>query len=542
MSKMASYLQYQTDKGLWRYRRPVPPECQAVLGKKIILQALGTRSEPEAKKLAVPLILRDSQLFADIASGDYPSLQDEAVEMIAYRWMQQASFPDYLPGENPSGAGFADQDALERSLRAFLVQNHPAIRLDGKAYPRILREAVQQHHEVFKDFTIAQQRRDDLTDRLRIELAARQHQPESVLAALAPRQTPIALQPQQDALREESALPIKGVVLDEFLRLFKFIDADGEDTKTCGDYRRTFDRFEKEIGIKSVRDVSTMDIEKFYQCLLKTPADRGTREFIAPATVERSISNLRKFFSWAVSRHLTSDNPLRKLVIEQPNEDDDDDEASRNPFTKAELTKIFEAPLYRGCFSKNRVYKPGTVRVFDQRYWFPLIALFSGMRVMEIAMLEFQDIFDLNGRRHFSVNRKSMFGNKKKTKTKSSIRQVPIHPKLIELGLLEYIEERRKVSKNGRVFPSYRYSNFFNQEFLVKINIKAPDKTFHSFRHNFRDALRPLGQEEGMARLMGHFREGTGAHYGSRDLLQYESDMIDGVAYPGLDLSGIGAP
>ena len=56
---MASYLQFQSDKGLWRYRRPIPPECQSALGgKKVILHSLGTRSEPEAKRLAVPLIDR----------------------------------------------------------------------------------------------------------------------------------------------------------------------------------------------------------------------------------------------------------------------------------------------------------------------------------------------------------------------------------------------------------------------------------------------------------------------------------------------------
>jgi len=46
------------------------------------------------------------------------------------------------------------------------------------------------------------------------------------------------------------------------------------------------------------------------------------------------------------------------------------------------------------------------------------------MRLSEISQLEFDDIGDLNGRKHFSVNRQSHHGDKKMTKTKSSIRQI----------------------------------------------------------------------------------------------------------------------
>jgi len=68
--------------------------------------------------------------------------------------------------------------------------------------------------------------------------------------------------------------------------------------------------------------------------------------------------------------------------------------------------------------------EPGPVLVRDHWYWFPLVALHSGMRLSEISQLEFDDIGDLNGRKHFSVNRQSHHGDKKMTKTKSSIRQI----------------------------------------------------------------------------------------------------------------------
>ena len=173
MSKMASYLQFQKDKGLWRYRRPIPPECRSALGgKKVILRALGTSSESEAKEKVKELIISDDRLFADIIAGDYPALQDEAVEIIAHHWFQATEFPNHMEGEHADGCGFADQDELERSLKVYLIQKQPRLRIDGKAYRDILREAVNQHYEIFHDFSTAHERRAVLTGRLKEELHA----------------------------------------------------------------------------------------------------------------------------------------------------------------------------------------------------------------------------------------------------------------------------------------------------------------------------------------------------------------------------------
>ncbi len=101
-----------------------------------------------------------------------------------------------------------------------------------------------------------------------------------------------------------------------------------------------------------------------------------------------------------------------------------DVEHKRDPYSLADLTCIFTAPLYASCKSVNRIMEPGPVLVRDHWYWFPLVALHSGMRLSEISQLEFDDIGDLNGRKHFSVNRQSHHGDKKMTKTKSSIRQI----------------------------------------------------------------------------------------------------------------------
>jgi hypothetical protein len=65
-----------------------------------------------------------------------------------------------------------------------------------------------------------------------------------------------------------------------------------------------------------------------------------------------------------------------------------------------------------------------------------------------------------------------------------------VHPKLVELGFLAWVEARKKVSTNGRIFVDYRYGNWFNQVFSVAVGVKTDRLVFHSFRHNMADALR----------------------------------------------------
>jgi integrase len=106
----------------------------------------------------------------------------------------------------------------------------------------------------------------------------------------------------------------------------------------------------------------------------------------------------------------------------------------------------------------------------------------------------------------------------KSLKTPSSKREIPIHTKLIELGLLDYIEEL-KANSHERLFPELKHdrvkgygkpaSSWFNERFLGKQLGIARDgsKTFHSFRHMFISEIFNQGNPEDVAsQLAGHER------------------------------------
>ena len=75
----------------------------------------------------------------------------------------------------------------------------------------------------------------------------------------------------------------------------------------------------------------------------------------------------------------------------------DREKRTRVPFTTAQLNSLFKSPLYLKCAGDKREHESGSVRVRDWRYWIPLIGLYSGARLGEIAQLLVGDLREIHG-------------------------------------------------------------------------------------------------------------------------------------------------
>lgn len=513
--------------GMWIFRRPVPKALQGYFGDQFYA-SLKVKDRDEAIKLW-RVEFDESQRKLDLATaGEWPPLEDEAMQVIISAWIAQADFPNggIEHGESSRGAGFDSEDQLIRSLTAYIAIHHREIKIAGPTFERIKREAIAEHDDTFGGYTGDVERKRMARDKVR------RMDPEQVLGELnRPAPVPVPVYVNGDPFADLSPDARKPFMdhLDDF------IARNGIDEKNAKSYRKAFQRLNAIVPNKATALVNTLDIEAFYQSLVATRSDKGDGT-LKYATIYRSISHVRTFYNWAVARHLAADNPCRKIIVD--NADEDSARDKRQPYSIDDLKLIFNAPLFTGCKSNGRLHQPGTVKVRDHRFWFPLVALYTGMRPSEMKQLEFDDIIPVNERPHFSVNRVSRHGHNKKTKTESSIRQIPLHFMLINIGFLRWVEARRKVARDGRIFPAYTYGKFWNETFTVKLGIKSSKKAFYSLRHNMRDALRNASEsDEAKDRITGHWSEGTGAVYGGRDLAPLESEIIDRVTYPGLNLT-----
>ena len=115
---------------------------------------------------------------------------------------------------------------------------------------------------------------------------------------------------------------------------------------------------------------------------------------------------------------------------------------------------------------------------------------------------------------------------------------IPIHPALIELGLLEYANTI-KAEGSIRLFPElaptrdklgHAPSKWFSR-YRHKLGITDPKKTFHSFRHSFIDDMRELGVQDSLVkRMVGHTDSSTTfGIYGSRTPVKAMLEAIRGL-------------
>jgi integrase len=151
----------------------------------------------------------------------------------------------------------------------------------------------------------------------------------------------------------------------------------------------------------------------------------------------------------------------------------------------------------------------------------PLIALFSGARLEELAQLRVGDLANVHGLGcYLNITDE---GEGSQLKTKNARRRVPVHPELEALGFLAYWKSCRKEGREF-VFPDLKpdvagkrsgnWSKWFGR-YKRDIGIADKRKVFHSFRHGFIDACRAAGvQTEVRDVLVGHANDSVAAEYG----------------------------
>lgn len=179
------------------------------------------------------------------------------------------------------------------------------------------------------------------------------------------------------------------------------------------------------------------------------------------------------------------------------------DQDRRDSFTEDELNLIFSASWFRD--GQGELSKSGTYRTWmPYRTWLPLIGLLTGARIGEIAQLSLSDLwqneagvwlFDITDG---SEQEDGAEPAKKRLKTVNARRQIPMHPKLIELGLIQWRDLLRDQGYT-RLFPELKFdktkgyskaaTRWFS-EYLGKLGIPRDlRKVFHSFRHNMTTRL-----------------------------------------------------
>jgi integrase len=260
---------------------------------------------------------------------------------------------------------------------------------------------------------------------------------------------------------------------------------------------------------------------------------------LAPATVSHCLIDLQTFFGWAIDQDFVEGTNIFTGLTNI--RDSQSAGEKRDAFSKKQLETLFSSSIYTGCKSVGRRFEVGEMIVKDSLYWLPLLGLYTGARLQEIAQIYVDDVREVEGVWVLDINANAV---DKKLKNASSKRIIPLHKAVIDAGFLGYVESCNTRGMERVFFDIEQdgqgtYSGNFSKKFsrgLEALNIKTGKTSFHSFRHNFIDALRNNDTQQDVEyALSGHALSGVHFQYGSATNIERMNKAIQKIKYEGVE-------
>jgi len=186
----------------------------------------------------------------------------------------------------------------------------------------------------------------------------------------------------------------------------------------------------------------------------------------------------------------------------------------RPTFRTDELRTLFNLPVWDGSASFEERLVTGREVFHDATYWVPLLSAYNGARREENCGLMLSEI-EVDAEADLSCFR---FENSvvRKLKNGQSRRRVPIHPELIRLGFLSYVETLRAAG-HTLLFPELRAAcadtpmgDVFDDSWQKMRAAALPaakeeGKVLHSFRHWCNNEMKQASVHSEIRRdILGH--------------------------------------
>jgi integrase len=243
------------------------------------------------------------------------------------------------------------------------------------------------------------------------------------------------------------------------------------------------------------------------------------------------MAQFKALFGFAVDRGWMAVNPVKGLRMREEVAAKD----KRETFGVKRLKVLFGGPPWR---PEDRAGGGKPIR-----FWGPLLALYHGLRLGEVAGLEVQSVGEEEGQPMLYLR-----DGKRPLKTAAARRDIPLHPELVRLGFLDFVKQRRMDAKLSDMLfagedatAADKWGVALGRWFIRQVKarkLEGRKLTFHALRHDFRDALREAEVEHSLANyVFGHAEKGVAAIYGGRPSLARLKGAVRAVRYEGLKVA-----
>lgn len=256
--------------------------------------------------------------------------------------------------------------------------------------------------------------------------------------------------------------------------------------KTLTEKLATYNEYQRMFGDMDINGLGDEPAVSFKNRMLSNGAK-------APS-INKKLSYMKDLFNYAINNKMYFDsNPFEKLNISKKSKLRAATQSYRE-FTDDDLKRIFETSRYAEYMNE------------PDYHWVPFLGLYTGARIETLANLQVSQI---------QKDGDIWFLDIVKDKNANSIRQVPLHERIVESGFLKYVESVR-AAKKVQLFPHLKpgkngYSRNCSRRFgqyLDLVGITERRKVFHSFRVTFINRMTNAGVHPAILMgLVGHYEQ-----------------------------------
>lgn len=527
----------------YSYRRRVPKAIQAPLGKHEIVVSLKTHCPRTAEQRKAPLEIAVNQLFAE-AGYMTDQLTHLDAEAIAEQWRRKHLNQDFEQRIRTASDVVAPS-ACEISQRLESAVNSLNT-IDITPMTSTLKDVAKSHDIILEPSSPDWQRLGYAMLKANVTLLQEMQKradpnvfhPMSYLELSTP--TPSAKKRRtisqaykewdQDSDRRPYTRMEWSLWVKRFIECTGDLYVDQLTKQHMSDFKKQCRLFPRNLT-KPQKQLTFKEVIKRHE--------HSSYPKMSSRSINKGLTSISGLLNWCINEGYCNDNPAARMRIAIS--DTKKATSRRQPFSPEELRTIFEeSPV----FAEGERPQGGAA---EAAYWIPILGLYTGARLEEIGTRQVTDIRQHNGIWYIDINADAPGMS---VKTASSIRRVPIHRRVLELGFLEYRDRIAQSHKD--LFPQVHakararttsYSKWFNRYLRNACGIEDTRKVFHSFRHTFKDACREAGiQQDVHDALTGHTDGSVSKTYGSGHSLNTLNEAIQKINYLDLAIPSLNLP
>lgn len=574
-------LRKRANSPYWQWHFPIPKELQAAFnGQRQLRRSLGTENRREAEQKAAKLCAQATERFALEWRKANPvsvsELTPELCDLLADRVYHQVLALDDAVRHNPTTAGVL-HSVLALQYNAWVPGVEPTPQpvhvppgvMPGPDHSPFMGATSGQLHinSTYHRDTLAMYRSalaaDSLVAALPKAKAAAQDLGlaidwnsavmasqvrrclRKVLEALVQAHAGLVARDTGEVIatpavpeRQEIRSPERPAKLRDVLSAWKKADPDRH-PKTVRDTELALALFEELTGDPPLSELTKPMGDDLRAKLLE--------RYPKAKTAANKLNDINKLLTYAAEhRGLMERNPWAHLKIKHS-------KGTTKPWSADDIKLIFGSAIFT-AYKLPSAVKAGR----DAAYWVPLLVLYTGARVSELAQLRTQDVRVANcattRERVHIIDITSEEDDEEtgalatRTKTEASVRHVPIHDELIRLGFLDYAEDMRKAG-HAQLFPHVKHGEGAGDQLSTwfgtyrrKVGVMGERRGLHQGRHTVRTALADAGATDTQSFAIGGWVR-HGSSQGNAVYLHVDGlspaklrEVVNRITYPYLSL------